>query len=133
MHVYACLLAFMIYIHVCLPRSRFCHAWPSVGLSLLVFRATCLCLAASVSLVACLDVTASETHLRDVGVLDAYLPPLHAMILCLPCLLCATHLALFVSLHLCTLAYMFMHESLCVLVCVIKFSSYNLMQVHNHL
>ena len=43
------------------------------------------------------------------------LSPLRAM-LCLPCLLCATHLVLFVSLHLCTLAYMFMHESLCLLV-----------------
>ena len=35
---------------------------------------------------------------------------------CLPCLLCATRLALIVSFHLCTLAYMFMHESLCLLV-----------------
>ena len=35
---------------------------------------------------------------------------------CLPCLLYATRLALLVSLHLCTLAYMFMHEFLCLLV-----------------
>ena len=40
---------------------------------------------------------------------------LYAM-LCLPCLLCATHLVLLVSLHLCRLAYIFMHESLCLLV-----------------
>ena len=34
-------------------------------------------------------------------------------LLCLPCLLCATHLAFIASLHLCTLAYMFIHESVC--------------------
>ena len=39
-------------------------------------------------------------------------------------------LALFVSLHLCTLAYMFMHAILFVLVYVIKLSSYNLVRVH---
>ena len=36
--------------------------------------------------------------------------------LCLPCLFCATPLALLVSLHLCILVYMFMHESICLLV-----------------
>ena len=36
--------------------------------------------------------------------------------LCLPYLLGTPRWALFVSLHLCTLAYMFMHESLCVLM-----------------
>ena len=48
------------------------------------------------------------------------------------CIACSVPscLALFVSLHLCTFAYMFMHASLCVLVCVIKLSSYNLMRVH---
>ena len=35
---------------------------------------------------------------------------------CLPYLLCATHLALLVYLYLYTLAYMLMHESLCLLV-----------------
>ena len=70
---------------------------------------------AFVPLVAYLDVTACEIHSYNVGLLDAYCSPLHEM-LCLPCLLCATCLALFVSLHLCMLAYMFMHESLCVFV-----------------
>ena len=36
-----------------------------------------------------------------------------AMLIYLPCLLCATLLAFFASLHLCMLAYMFMHESVC--------------------
>ena len=42
-----------------------------------------------------------------------HLSPLYAMILCFPCLLCATCLAFFASLHFCTLAYMFVHESVC--------------------
>ena len=40
----------------------------------------------------------------------------HRAISCLPCLLCATHLAFFASLYFCTLAYMFVHEYLCLLV-----------------
>ena len=86
---------------------------------------------APVPLVACLDVTAYETHLRDIGVLDTHLSLLCAMMLCLPCLLCATHLASFASLHLCTLAYIFMNESL--LASVIKPNSYYLVRVHTHL
>ena len=35
------------------------------------------------------------------------------MLLSLPCWFCVTHLAFFDSLPLCTLAYMFMHESMC--------------------
>ena len=35
------------------------------------------------------------------------------------------------SLHFCTLAYMFMYESL--LACVIKPNSYHLVRVHTHL
>ena len=62
---------------------------------------------------ACLDVTTCEIHLRVVGVLDTHLSSLRAMLICLSCLLCANNLAFFVSLHLCTLAYMFMHESEC--------------------
>ena len=39
-----CLLASMLYIHVCLARSRFLPCFvPSVGLCLLVFGATCFC------------------------------------------------------------------------------------------
>ena len=58
------------------------------------------------------------------------LSPLCAM-LCLPCLLCATCLSFFASLHFCMLAYMFMHESL--LACDIKPNSYYLVQVHTNL
>ena len=68
---------------------------------------------ASVLLVACLDVIACETHLHDVGVLDTHLFPLREMMLCLPCLLCATRLAFFTSLQFCMLGYMFMHEFVC--------------------
>ena len=38
---------------------------------------------------------------------------LHPLRCCLPCLLCTTRLAFFASLHLCMLAYMFMHEFVC--------------------
>ena len=82
---------------------------------------------ACIPLVACLEVTACEIHPHDLALLDAYHSLLHAM-LCLPYLLCVSHLAFFISLHLCMLAYMFMHESLC--LCVIKPSSYDLVQVH---
>ena len=58
-------------------------------------------------------VTTCEAHLRGVGVLDTHLSLLRAMLLCLSCLLCATHLAFFFSLHLCMLVYMFMHEFVC--------------------
>ena len=62
-------------------------------------------------LLAWLHPTTCETYLCDVGVPDTHLPPLRAMLLCLPCLLCAIRLAFFASLYLCTLAYVFMHES----------------------
>ena len=82
----------------------------SVGLCLSVLGAICLrgCIHPSCGL---LDVTTCETHLRDVDVLDTHLSLLRKMLSCLPHLLCATHLAFFASLHLCMLAYMFMHES----------------------
>ena len=62
-------------------------------------------------LLAWLHPTTCETYLCDVGVPDTHLPLLRAMLLCLPCLLCATRLAFFAFLYLCTLAYVFMHES----------------------
>ena len=68
---------------------------------------------ASIPLVDCLDVTICEIHLRGVGVFVSHLSPLYAMLIFLSCLLCATRLASFASLHLFTLAYMFMHESMC--------------------
>ena len=58
----------MLYIHVCLFRSRLCHAlcplWAYTCWSL----GPLACVVASVPLVDCLDVTAYETHLHDVGV-----------------------------------------------------------------
>ena len=53
--------------------------------------------------------------------------PLRVM-LCLPCLLYATRLAFFTSLHLYTFSNMFIHESL-----LIKPNSYYLMRVHTRL
>ena len=101
---------------------------PSVGLYLLVFGATCLCgyIYPSCGLF-------GYNHLWDTSLilvcLMHTLSSLHAL-LCLPCLLYATHLAFFTSLHLCMFAYMFMHESL--LACVIKPNSYYLVLVHTH-
>ena len=117
----------MIYVHVCLSRPRFCHAlcplWACDCRSL----GPLACVVASIPLVACLDMTAYESHLHDVGVLGTYLSLLHAML----CLLCAACLAFFASLHFCTFAYIFMHESL--LVSVIKTNPYYLVWVHTHL
>ena len=103
----------MLYIQVFLSRSRLCHAlFPPLA---------CACrslgpLACVVTFVpprACLDVTTCEIHLPGVGVLDTPFSPLYMMLICLPCFLCATLFTFFASLHLCMLAYMFMHESVC--------------------
>ena len=103
----------MPYLHVCPSRSRLCHTlcplWACAYRSL----GPLTYMVASITLVVCLDVTACETHLRDIGVLVTHCSVLHAMSICLPCLLCATHLAFFASLHFCTLAYKCMHESVC--------------------
>ena len=72
-----------------------------------------LCVVAFVPLRACFDVTTCEIHLRGVDMLDTHLSLLHVMLMCLPCLLCATRLAFFAFMHLCTLAYMFIHEFVC--------------------
>ena len=78
----------------------------------------------------CLDATIYEIHLHDVGLLDAYLSLLHAM-LCLTCLLCALiwislFLCIFASLHTC----LHVHAWVLVLACVIKPNSYHLVWVH---
>ena len=73
-----------------------------------------LCVVAFVPPRAFLGETICEIHLRGVGVLDTHLSPLRAMLICQPCLVCATHLAFLASMHsFCTLAYMFMHEFAC--------------------
>ena len=114
MHVYVCFLASMLYVHVCLFRSRLCHAlcllWACAFQSLRPL-AMCGCICPFYELFG--GVTTCEAHLRGVGVLDTHLSLLRAMLLCLSCLLCATHLAFFFSLHLCMLVYMFMHEFVC--------------------
>ena len=111
---FLCLLASFFALSPCLPvqiQGLPCFML-SVGLCLSVLGAICLrgCIHPSCGL---LDVTTCETHIRDVDVLDTHLSPLRTMLSCLPHLLCATHLAFFASSHLCTLAYMFMHESVC--------------------
>ena len=97
MHVYVCLLACCV----------LCPLWACACRSLgpLVYVVT------SVPPWACLDVSTCEIHLSGIGVLSTQLSLLYVVLLCLPNLLYATHLAFFASLHLCTLAYMFMHES----------------------
>ena len=103
----------MIYIHVFLSRSRLRHALcPPLARACWSLRPLA-CVVTCVPLVDCLDVNTCEIRPHDVGVLDSQLSPFYAMLLCLPCLFCATHLVFFASLHLCTLAYMFMHESMC--------------------
>jgi len=111
MHDYVCLLASILCIHVCLSRSRPCHV--------LCLPWVCACrplgppagVVASFPLMDYLGVTTCEIHLRGVGVLDTHLSSLHAMLLCLPCLLCATRLVFFAPFHLCMFSYMFMHGS----------------------
>ena len=105
LHVYVCLLASMIYLHISLSRSKFYHSLCPLW--------ACACVVTSILPRVCLDVTTCEIHPRGVGVLDSRLSPLREMLICLPCLLCATRLAFFASLHLCMLAYMFMHETVC--------------------
>ena len=71
------------------------------------------CVVAFVPPRACLDVTTYEIDLCDVGVLDTHLSLLHAMLICLPsCIVPPIQLSLLL-LHFCTLAYLFMHESVC--------------------
>ena len=125
------LVCFPLYIHVCLPRSKFCHAWHPSWAYACQSLGPLACVVASIPLVVCLDVIACETHLRDISVLDTHLSLLCAIMLCLPWLFCATCWAFFASLHFYTFAYMFMHESL--LACVIKPNSYYLIRVHTHL
>ena len=99
-----------------MSRSRLYHAFYPLWACACRSLRPPACVVAFIPLVACLGVTTCETHLHDVGVLDTHLSLLRAMMLCLPCLLYATRLAFFVSLYFCTLAYMFVHESLCLLV-----------------
>ena len=103
MHIHVCMLTSMLYIHVSLCRSRLCHTL----CPLWVYA----CVVTSIPPRVYLDVTTYEIRLCGVGVLALHLPLLRVMLICLPFLLYATHLAFFTSmLPCCKLAYMFMHE-----------------------
>ena len=95
----------MLYNRVSLSRSRLYQALHPPWIHAYVVT--------SIASRVCLDVTTCEIHPYGVGVLDSHLFSLCEMLICLPCLLCATRLDFFTSLHLCTLAYMFVHESVC--------------------
>ena len=81
MHVYVCLLASILYVNVCLSRSRPCQAlhpsWACACWSL----GPIAYVVASIPPRACLDVSICEIHLCGVGVLDTHLFPPHAMLL----------------------------------------------------
>ena len=109
--MFACLL--LCYSHVCLSRSRLCHVLCPLWICACQSLRPLACVVAFTPLVDCLDVIICEIHLGGVGVLDSHLSLLRAMFICLPCLLCATHLAFYTYLHLCMLAYMFMYKSVC--------------------
>ena len=122
-----CLLLYLfISMFVCLDLG-FAMICALRGLCLLVFGATCWCGCNRpfCGLFGCNCLW--ECILVILFFLTHTLSPLRVMS-CLPCLLCATRLAFFASLHLFTYAYMFMHKSL--LACVIKPNSYYLVQVH---
>ena len=110
--MFACLLL-LLCIHVCLSRSRIYHALYPLGVCACRTLRLLACVVASVPPRACLDVTNCEIHICGIGMLDSHLSLLHVMFIYLLCLLSATCLTFFTSLHLCTLANMFMHESVC--------------------
>ena len=103
----------MLYVYVCLSRSRFFHALHHLWACACWSLGPLACVVASVLPRACLDVTTCEIPLCGVGVLNTHLYPVHAMLICFPCLLYATRLAFSASSHLYTLAYTFMHDSVC--------------------
>ena len=95
---------------------------PFVGLCLLAIRTTCLfgCTHPSCGLLGCNPLC---EHIFMMLVCSMH--TLFHSVWWYACLACFMPfcLALFVSLHLCTFAYMFMHVSLCMLVYVIKLGS----------
>ena len=94
-----------------MSRFRLCHAlcppWACAYQSLRPLA----CVVAFAPLMDCLGVTTCEMHLHGVGLLDAY-PFFASCDVVMLALLALCHPFGF-SLHLCTLAYMFMHESMC--------------------
>ena len=104
--MFACLLTSVLCVLVSLSRSRLCHALCPLW--------ACACVVAFVLPRVCLDVTTFEIHIHGVVVLGIDLSLLRVMLICSPCLPCATRLAFFASmLSCCTLTYMSMHEFVC--------------------
>ena len=67
-----CLLASILYIHVCLSRFRLCHALCPPRACACQSLRPLACVVAFAPLMDCLGVTTCEMHLRGVGLLDAY-------------------------------------------------------------
>jgi len=88
----------MLCIHVCLSRSRLCHAFCPLWACAYWFLGPLACVVASIPLMACLDATTCENKSQWCRFLIHTLSPFRAM-LWLPCLLYATHLAFFAFLH----------------------------------
>ena len=84
----------MLYVNVCLSRSRPCLALHPPVACACQSLGPLACVVASIPPRACLDVTTCEIHLRGVGVLDTHFSPFRVMLICLPC---ATHLSFFAS------------------------------------
>ena len=103
-YVCVCLLASILYIPVCLPRSTFCHAWCSSW--------ACTCYSLGPLTCACLHLSLLwlvwmqpfvRTHFYDVSLLDAYLFPAPCNVILALLALCHLFgfLYFFASLHAC--------------------------------
>ena len=120
------MLASILYFHVCLSRSRLCHAlcplWACACRSL----GPLACVVASVPPVDCLGVTTCEIHLHGVGLLDA----------CPFSTLCDVMLALLVLCHPFGFLCIFAHlptcscMSLCVVYTPISWNCGHLIQTY---
>ena len=100
-YVYVCLLASILYIPVCLPRSTFSHAWCSSW--------ACACYSLEPLTCACLHLSLLwlvwmqpfvRKHSYDVSLLDAYLFPAPCNVMLALCHLFG-FLYFFASLHAC--------------------------------
>ena len=113
MHVYICLLTSKLYLYVCPSRSGLFHALYPLWASSCRSLGPLTCVVAFVPFVAYMGVTTCEIHLYDASFFDAY--PFFALcdVLMLAFLAFCHSFGFFASLHLCTLAYMFMHKSVC--------------------
>ena len=109
MHAYVFLHASMLYLNVCLSIFRLCHALCAPWVCACRSLRPLTYVVASVPLVVCFGCD----HSWDTSLWCWCAWYTFFSAPCLPCLLCATCLAFIASLHLCMLAYMFMHEFVC--------------------